>query len=447
MPVCPCIFFSYDLSRTPRTPTVNVLVAGSGAREHTITWKLRQSRRLTDLFVAPGNAGTASVARNLSVKATNIDGISRAAKEYRIDLVIVGPEDPLARGLVDRLTAEGIAAFGPTQSAARIESSKAFSKQLLLEHRIPTAEAQTFANRHDARAYAQSLGGPSVVKADGLAAGKGVFVCDSPDEAVEAIEALMGEESTFGQAGRTIIVEERLSGREVSAHAFTDSRTVVPMPFACDYKRARDGDEGPNTGGMGAYSPPLWLDEAMEPYIHENITEAAVQAMMQEGAPYKGVLYPGIMITPEGPKVLEFNCRFGDPETQVLLPRLKSDLLEICWAVANGTLADAEVDWSTDACVGIVMASGGYPDDYETGFEIAGLNSIEDGVLVFHAGTAQAGDGQVVTAGGRVLTVVATAPTLQDARAKAYRNVQRIHFTRAHYRRDIAAPSQDARIQ
>jgi phosphoribosylamine--glycine ligase len=426
---------------------MNVLIVGSGAREHAIAWKLRQSPRLTDLFVAPGNAGTAAIAHNLNTRANDIDGICATAKQHRADLVIVGPEEPLARGLVDRLMSEGIAAFGPTQSAARIESSKAFSKQLLTEHGIPTAEARTFANRHDARAYVQSLAGPSVVKADGLAAGKGVFVCDSEDEALDAIEALMGEESMFGSAGRTIIVEERLSGREVSAHAFTDGRTIAPMPFACDYKRARDHDEGPNTGGMGAYSPPLWLDEAIEPYIHDNITEAAVQAMMQEGAPYKGVLYPGLMVTTQGPKVLEFNCRFGDPETQVLLPRLKSDLLQICLAVADGTLADAEVDWSTDACVGVVMASGGYPEDYETGFPIAGLGAVEPDVLVFHAGTATADGGEVVTAGGRVLTVVATAPTLQDARSKAYSNVQYIHFSRAQYRRDIAAPSQDARTE
>jgi len=426
---------------------MNVLVVGSGAREHAIAWKLRQSQRLSDLFVAPGNAGTAAIARNLPVSASDVDGICSAARDHRIDLVIVGPEDPLARGLVDRLLAAGIAAFGPTQSAARIESSKAFSKELLLDHGIPTAAARTFNNRHDARNYVQSLAGSLVVKADGLAAGKGVFVCDTQEEALQAIDTLMAEDSPFGEAGRTVIIEERLTGREVSAHAFTDARTVVPMPFACDYKRARDGDEGPNTGGMGAYSPPLWLDEAMEPYIHEHITEAAVQAMMKEGAPYRGVLYPGLMITAEGPKVLEFNCRFGDPETQVLLPRLKSDLLNICWAVANGALADAEVDWSTDACVGIVMASGGYPDDYRTGYPIAGLNSVEDGVLVFHGGTATADSGEVITAGGRVLTVVATASTLQEARARAYRNVQRIHFTRAHYRRDIAAPSQDARVE
>ena len=376
-----------------------------------------------------------------------MNAICAAAKGSRADLVIVGPENPLARGLVDRLTAEGILAFGPTQAAARIEYSKAFSKQLMMEHGIPTAASQTFSNRHDARAYVQAFAGPVVVKADGLAAGKGVFVCDTEDEALVAVDALMSEDSPFGAAGRTVIIEEKLSGREVSAHAFTDSRTVVTMPFSCDYKRIRDGDEGPNTGGMGAYSPPMWLDEALEPYIHERITEAAVQAMMQEGAPYKGALYPGIMVTADGPKVLEFNCRFGDPETQVLLPRLKSDLLEICLAAANGTLADTSVNWSTDACVGVVVASGGYPEEYETGFPIAGLNSVEPDVMVFHAGTALADDGQVLTAGGRVLTVVATAPTLFDARAKAYHNVQRIHFTRAYYRRDIAAPAQDARTQ
>jgi phosphoribosylamine--glycine ligase len=286
-----------------------------------------------------------------------------------------------------------------------------------------------------------------VVKADGLAAGKGVFVCDSPEEAVHAIDELMGEDSSFGSAGRTVLIEERLVGRELSAHAFTDGITVVPMPFACDYKRIGDGDEGPNTGGMGAYSPPLWLDEALEPFIHERITEAAIQAMADRGTPYKGVLYPGLMINEQGPQVIEFNCRMGDPETQVLLPRLKSDLLDILWAVANDRLAEAEVQWSTDACVAVTIASGGYPDEYQTGYPISGLGSIEPDVIVFHAGTALSETGEVVTAGGRVLTVSATAPTLQDARAKAYRNVQRIHFSRAYYRRDIAAPSQDARTE
>ncbi len=425
---------------------MNVLVVGSGAREHAIAWKLRQSPRLTDLFVAPGNGGTASIATNLPIRALDFDSIVRVARQDQIDLVVVGPEDPLAFGLVDRLSSEGIAAFGPTQAAAQIESSKAFSKRILTDNAIPTARASTFYNRYEARTYVESLAGPLVVKPDGLTAGKGVIVCDSPEEGLDAIERIMGDGSSFGDAGNIVLIEERLSGREVSAHAFTDGRTVVPMPFACDYKRINDSDEGPNTGGMGAYSPPLWLDEALEPYIHEKITEAAIAAMHDAGAPYKGVLYPGLMITDEGPKVIEFNCRFGDPETQVILPRLKSDLLEILWAVANDRLSEAAVDWSTDACVGVVMASGGYPEDYQTGVIVAGLGSLEPDVMAFHAGTALSDSGDIVTTGGRVLTVSAMAPTLQEARAKVYRNIQHLHFSRAHYRRDIAAPSQDARV-
>ncbi|RLC58402.1 MAG: phosphoribosylamine--glycine ligase, partial [Chloroflexi bacterium] len=288
--------------------------------------------------------------------------------------------------------------------------------------------------------------GPIVVKADGLAAGKGVFVCDTTEEALAAVDAMMGADALFGESGSTVVIEDRLSGREVSAHAFSDGTTVAPMPFACDYKRARDADEGPNTGGMGAYSPPQWLDEALEPYIHERITEATIAAMREEGSPYAGVLYPGVMITDDGPRVLEFNCRLGDPEAQVLLPRLQSDLLDICWAVANGTLSECDIRWATDAAVGVVVASGGYPDDYETGYTISGLGSLDEGVHVFHAGTVAGNDGEVLTSGGRVLTVVATAPTLTEARSKAYRNVQRIHFTNAYYRRDIAAPAQDARV-
>ncbi len=425
---------------------MKVLVVGSGAREHTIAWKLRQSPRLTDLFVAPGNAGTGAIGTNLDIKATDIDGIVAAAKEQRIDLVIVGPEVPLAQGLADRLTAEGIAAFGPTKAAARIESSKAFSKALMERSGLPTAASATFDTRMEARNYLEANPGPIVVKADGLAAGKGVFVCDTTEEALAAVDAMMGAEALFGESGSTVVIEERLSGREVSAHAFSDGTTVAPMPFACDYKRARDADEGPNTGGMGAYSPPQWLDESLEPYIHERITEATIAAMREEGSPYAGVLYPGVMITGDGPRVLEFNCRLGDPEAQVLLPRLESDLLEICWAVANGTLSECDIRWSADAAVGVVVASGGYPDDYETGYTISGLGSLDEGVHVFHAGTVAGNDGEVLTSGGRVLTVVATAPTLTEARSKAYRNVQRIHFTNAYYRRDIAAPAQDARV-
>jgi phosphoribosylamine--glycine ligase len=425
---------------------MNVLVVGSGAREHAIAWKLRQSARLTDLFVAPGNAGTAAIATNLPIKANELEGILASTKEHRIDLVVVGPEDPLARGLVDRLNAGGIAAFGPSQAAARIEYSKVFSKRLLLHHGIPTAQAAVFDNRHDARAYAQSLGGPSVVKADGLAAGKGVIVCDSPDDAIEAVDRLMGEGSSFGEAGRSVLIEERLTGREVSAHAFTDGKTVVPMPFACDYKRIGDGDEGPNTGGIGAYTPALWLDEPTERFIHQNITEAAIAAMASEGIPYKGALYPGLMITSDGPRVIEFNSRFGDPEAEVILPRLESDLLEICWAVANDRLHQVSVEWSTNACVAVFLSSGGYPGEYETGFPIAGLASLEPEILAFHAGTALSENGETVTSGGRVLAIVACAATVQEARARAYRNVQRVHFSRAYYRHDIAAPAQEARV-
>jgi phosphoribosylamine---glycine ligase len=425
---------------------MNVMIIGSGAREHALGWKLRQSPKLTHLLFAPGNGGTAGIGRNLSIDVADLDAMSRAAVEHRVELVVVGPEMPLAAGLVDGLTVRGIAAFGPSQAAARIESSKAFAKELMRAHGIPAARSEAFTSRAAARDYVELHSGPVVVKADGLAAGKGVCVCDTSDEALRAIDLMIGEAATFGEAGKTVLIEERLSGREVSAHAFTDGVTVTPLPLACDYKRIYDGDEGPNTGGMGAYSPPLWLDEPLEPLIHETITEAAVSAMREEGSPYRGVLYPGIIVTAEGPRVLEFNARFGDPETQVLLPRLKSDLLEICWAVVNNRLSEAEIEWSTDACAAVVIASGGYPDQYDTGFEIAGLNSLEPGVLVFHAGTALGDDSVVRTSGGRVLTVAAAAPSLQEARAIVYRNVQRIHFTRAHYRKDIAAPAQDARV-
>jgi len=425
---------------------MNVLLVGSGAREHAIAWKLRQSPKLSDLFVAPGNAGTAQISTNVNVKASDIDGLVTAARELRADLVIIGPEDPLSKGLADRLSVEGIAAFGPTQAAARIEYSKAFSKDLMVRYDIPTGRAQTFTSRIEAHNYLEGREGGVVIKADGLAQGKGVFVCDTVEEAEAAVDRLMGDEAIVGTAGKTVLIEERLSGREVSAMAFTDGQTVAPMPFSCDYKRARTGDEGPNTGGMGAYSPPMWLDEALEPYIHEHITEAAVAAMMAEGTPYRGVLYPGLMVTADGVRVIEFNCRFGDPETQVVIPRLKSDLLEILGAIANNRLSDAEIEWSTDATVGVVMASGGYPDDYSTGYDIAGLNSVDEDVHVFHAGTSLRDDGSVVTSGGRVLTVVASGATLADARAKVYSNLKRIHFTKAYYRGDIAAPAQDARV-
>jgi len=418
---------------------MRVLVVGGGGREHAIAWKLSQSPKLRELFVAPGNAGTAQFARNLPIRANDLAGIARAAREHRIDLVVVGPEEPLALGLADRLAVEGIACFGPTRAAARIEASKAFARQFMARHNIPQPSFQTFSSPGAARAYIKSLPTPPVVKADGLAAGKGSIVAESQEEALRALEAIM-EERAFGDAGRQVVIEERLYGREVSVFAFTDGVTVVPMTPACDYKRLRDGDQGPNTGGMGSFSPPPWYDELLERQVNIYILEATVKALMAEGLPYRGVLYGGLMVTEEGPKVLEFNCRFGDPEAQVILPRLKSDLLEILWAVVMNRLHEVRVEWRDEACVGVVMASGGYPNEYKTGYPITGLERVEEDVLVFHAGT-RLEEGRVVTAGGRVLTVVALGQNLAEARNKVYRHIARIHFTNCHYRHDIAAPA------
>jgi phosphoribosylamine--glycine ligase len=424
---------------------MNILLVGGGGREHAIAWKLRQSPRVTDLFVAPGNAGTAQIAVNLPVKASDLDGIASAARQNRIDLVVVGPEDPLALGLVDRLAAEGIAAFGPSRAAAEIEASKAFSKDLCRRYDIPHARGASFTSRVDARDYLERWDGVPVVKASGLALGKGVFLPDTKEEALQIIDRLM-DDGMLGDAGRIVVIEERLSGREVSVFAFTDGRAIVPMLSACDYKRVFDDDEGPNTGGMGSYCPPPWYDAALAENVRTAIMEPTVRAMAAEGWPYRGVLYGGLMVTDDGPRVLEYNCRFGDPETQVVLPLLKSDLAEILWAETNDRLHEATVEWSDGACVGVVMASGGYPDQYQTGYPIAGLGSVED-AIVFHAGTRLGEDGAVVTSGGRVLTVAAVGADLNEARMKAYRNVQRIHFTACHYRKDIAAPSQQAVVE
>jgi len=422
---------------------MKVLVVGSGAREHTIAWKLRQSPLLGQLYVAPGNAGTAAIAENLAVAANDIDSIAAAARDQRIDLVVVGPEDPLARGLVDRLAVVGIPAFGPSRAAAEIESSKVFSKGLMQRHGIPTAAFGTFDSFDEAAAFVRTHQGPLVVKADGLAAGKGAIVTSSAEEALACLEEMLVK-SVFGDAGRRVVVEERLRGPEVTAHAFTDGRAVVSMPLSCDHKPAFDGDRGPNTGGMGAYSPPAWLDKATEEWIDREVTLATVRAMFEEGRPYRGVLYPGLMMTDSGPQVLEYNCRFGDPETQVILPRLKTDLLEVLQAVVNNRLEGMVVEWSDEACVGVVMASGGYPGSYETGFPIEGLDEVDPDVQVFDAGTKRRDDGILVTAGGRVLTVVATGTTLTEAREKAYRNVERIRFQGAHYRRDIGVSRGEA---
>ncbi|HJM88028.1 MAG TPA: phosphoribosylamine--glycine ligase [Dehalococcoidia bacterium] len=423
--------------------SMDVLLLGSGGREHAMAWQIAKSPLLGKLYTAPGNAGTAALGENIEdVAATDIEGVVALAKRLNVELVIVGPEDPLAAGIVDRLAVEGIRAFGPSAAAAEIESSKAFAKSIMAGAGIPTAAFQTFSNPAAAKDYARSFARPPVIKADGLTAGKGVTVCDTIEEVDMAIDATMTGRA-FGDAGASVLVEERTSGPETSAHAFTDGVTVVHMPFSCDHKRVFDDDGGPNTGGMGAYSAPGWLSSDDQTFIQQQVTERAVKAMFEAGRPYRGVLYPGMMITPTGPSVIEFNCRFGDPETEVVLPKLKSDLLEICDAVASNRLADVNVEWSDDATVGVMMASGGYPGSYETGLPISGVDDVDEGVQVWMAG-AQMRDGQLVTSGGRVLCVVASGATIDEARERVYDNVRRISFEGAHYRTDIAAHATEA---
>jgi phosphoribosylamine--glycine ligase len=426
---------------------MNVLVIGQGAREHAIVWKLRQSPRLRNLVAAPGNPGIAELAelRPLSIPKPGappeavevfLDAAAGLARETRADLVIVGPEDPLSFGLVDRLLVEGIRAFGPTRAAAAIESSKAFARELMQRHGIPTHRTATFDDFEAARDYVEAQPDPVVVKADGLAAGKGAIVTASAAEAVDALRRLMLDRE-LGDAGRRVVIEERLTGRETSAHAFTDGVTVRHMPFSCDHKAVYEGDKGPNTGGMGVYSPAWWLDEQTADTIRRDVTERTVAALAAEGRPFRGVLYPGLMVTADGPRTLEFNCRFGDPEAEALLPRMKSDLLEVCLAVVENRLAGVDVAWDDGASVCVMLASGGYPGAYKTGFPIEGIEDVDPDVLVFHAGTRRRDDGALVTAGGRVLAVTATGPSLEEARAKAYRNIERIRFEAMHYRRDI----------
>lgn len=415
-----------------------VLLVGTGAREHTIAWKLRQSPHVEEIFIAPGNAGTAQLGTNLAIQPKDIDGLCKAAQEHRIDFYLASTDDSQPLGLVDRLTAQGVLCYGPSAQAAQLESSKAWSKAFMQRHDIPTARAETFTTYEDARRHVESLpDGPMVVKASGLAAGKGVILCNDHADALEALDIIMLRRD-FGAAGNEVLIEERLVGWETSAHAFCDGKTAVMMPFASDYKRAQDGDIGLNTGGMGSYTPTAGVDAALADRIRREVVEPAIAGMAEEGIPFGGTLFPGMMVTESGIHVLEFNARWGDPETQVLLPLLESDLFEVCSAAARGELAQTEVRWSAKAAVGVVLASGGYPATYKLGHVIEGVDDVDEDVLVFHAGTKQDARG-LVTNGGRVLTVVATGATVAEAREKAYDNVRRIHFTDMHYRKDIAA--------
>jgi phosphoribosylamine--glycine ligase len=418
---------------------MRILVVGSGAREHAITWRLAQNPTVDRLFAAPGNAGIARDALCIDVDADDVRGILELVERERIDLTVVGPEVPLVAGLADALGSRGSKVFGPTKDAARIEGSKAWAKDLMQRHGIPAARSRSFETLEESIRYLDEVGAPVVIKADGLAAGKGVTVAQSRAEAVAALEACLIDRA-FGDAGASVLVEEFLVGREVSAFALSDGRDVLPLASAQDFKRANDGEAGPNTGGMGAYSPVPFVDATTEERIRDDVLLATVHAMDAEGARYQGLLYAGLMLTDDGPKVLEFNCRFGDPETEVVLPRLRSDFGEMVLASIEGNLSSYKAHWSDEACVTVVMASGGYPGEYRSGLPIDGLENAGrmEGVVVFHAGTEER-KGRVVTAGGRVLAVSALGGSLAGARARAYAAVECISFEGMHYRTDIAA--------
>jgi phosphoribosylamine--glycine ligase len=415
---------------------MRILVLGGGGREHAIGVALARSRHAPELFFAPGNGGTAALGTNLAFDADDAAAVVNWAGQNGVDLVVVGPEAPLVGGIVNILNAYGIPAFGPNAAGAEIEGSKWFAKELMRKHGIPTGEADLFDTETAAVGYIEERGAPIVVKADGLAAGKGVTVAMTAEEARRAVHECF--DGRFGEAGLAVVVEEYLEGPECSLLAFTDGETVLPMTPAQDHKRAFDGDTGPNTGGMGVYSPVPLVDAATEAQMVDILTRT-VAALRAEGITYRGVLYGGFVLTPEGPKVLEFNARFGDPETQVILPRLTTDLVDVMLAVVNGTLSDVSLAWRDEVALSVVLASGGYPGEYVSGKTITGIEEAEgiDGVTVYHAGTKRAEDGALVTSGGRVLNVTALAPTFGEARDRAYQAIERIRFDGMHYRTDI----------
>ncbi|MFZ5642098.1 MAG: phosphoribosylamine--glycine ligase [Bacillota bacterium] len=414
---------------------MKVLVVGGGGREHALCWKISQSPRVSKIYCAPGNAGISGIAECVEIAASDIDSLLKFVSGEAVDLVVVGPEDPLTKGLVDALEERGIKVFGPRAGAAAIEGSKVLAKDIMAKYGIPTAKYAAFDNRQDAESYIKTLNAPCVVKADGLAAGKGVIVAETSEEALEAVEQIMGDRA-FGSAGDRIVVEELLKGEEVSILAFTDGETVVPMLPAQDHKQVFDGDRGPNTGGMGAYAPAPVCTTELYNFALEKILYPTVRAMAMEGRPYSGVLYAGLMVTGQGPKVLEFNARFGDPEAQPVLMMLKTDLVDIMEAVIEKRLSQVKVEWEKGASICVVMASGGYPGPYEKGKVITGFERTPEGVTVFHAGTSKI-DGKTVTAGGRVLGVTARGNDIPSAIELAYSGVEAIHFEGMHFRRDI----------
>jgi len=423
---------------------MRVLIVGSGGREHAIVWKLSKSPKIEKLYCAPGNAGIAELAECIDIQAENIESICQFAVASKIDLAVIGPEVPLSLGIVDALEDKGIRTFGPNRKCAQLEASKAFTKKFLERHKIPTARYKEFTDRKELEDAIGIFGYPMVIKADGLAAGKGVIIAETKEEAEKAIGEIMGEK-VFGAAGDKIVVEEFLTGIEASMLCFVDENTITPMESAQDYKRIFDGDNGPNTGGMGTYSPSLIFNAGLQEKINNQILLPALKGFQKDGLNFKGVLFVGLMIKDGDPKVIEFNNRFGDPETQVILVRLETDLLDIFEAVTNNRLSEITLKWSEKKAVCVVMASGGYPGHYEKGDKICGLERVDNEVTVFHAGTViktsnrtgAANDFYMATNGGRVLGITALGETHEDARTKAYNNVKRITFKGAQYRRDI----------
>ena len=418
---------------------MNVLIIGNGGREHAIAWKIKQSPLLGTLFCLPGNAGTESIATNL----TNIDiahhqSIIDVVEANTIDLVIIGPEQPLADGLADVLNANNIKVFGPTATGAQLEASKSFSKSFMKDAGLPTSNFDIFSDIDSALAFIdkhESSITNYVIKADGLAAGKGVILPNNVEEATHAINQIMSEK-IFGDAGNKLIIEERIPGKEVSAHAFSDGKNIIPMPFVCDHKPVFDGNKGPNTGGMGCFSPPQWLSNELQKSINQNISAKTIDSLSKIDIDYTGVLYPGLMINGENINILEYNCRFGDPETQILMSKLQSDLLEICLAAADKRLDQITIKWDERPTVGVILASGGYPGKHEVNKDITGLDDVDDDINVFFAGVKNA-NGKLLTAGGRVMAVVGSGETLDEAREKTYKNVSKIKFDNMHYRTDI----------
>ena len=438
---------------------MNVLVVGSGSREHALAWRLKQSRHVSGLWVAGGNSGTAQLAANLPISPEDVAGVVALARDIPADLVVVGPEQPLANGLVDELTSLGIAAFGPTGEAARLEASKSFARQVMRDAGVPGPDYRVFHEQSDALDFIRSHDGPLVVKADGLAAGKGVALCNGAEEAVIAVKGCMTD-GIFGAAGQTVVVEEWLQGAEVSVFAFSDGESISFLAAACDYKQIGEGDTGPNTGGMGSFTPPAFWNSEVADFVSGTIIKPTIEAMAAQGCPYRGMLYAGLMFTRNGPQVLEFNCRFGDPEAQVILPLLESDPVEVMTACIEGNLDKTPVSWADRAQVGVVMVSEGYPGRYDTGKVISGLEVDGDPkeltdqqweTLVFHAGAKDAldtqGNPEIITSGGRVLTVVGRGATLELARQAAYNRVNTIHFENAYFRRDIGELSLGNQIE